>query len=94
MLNFEELHEMAGRATPTNLMYYKMSLQLHKTFNLGILRTYWINLNLNTVLTSRQKHHITKKTNNYRVGMNVSVLMASAYMSMNVVHAGTLAYLA
>ena len=26
MLSFEELHEMAGRATPNKLMYYKMAL--------------------------------------------------------------------
>ena len=70
MLNYEELHEMAGRATPVRLMYYKLALQLHKTTNLQIPTTDWISLNLNNVATSRQTTFITNKTNNYRVGMN------------------------
>ena len=70
MLNYNELHGMAGRATPINLMYYKMSLQLHKTFNLRIPTTDWTNLNINSVITLRQTTFITNKTNNYRIGMN------------------------
>ena len=70
MLSFEELHEMAGRATPKKLMYYKMALQLYKTINIGVPETDWISLNLNSVNTSRQTKYITEKANNYRVGMN------------------------
>ena len=70
MLNYNELHEMAGRATQSNLMHYKMSLQLFKTFNLRIPTTDWTNLNINSVITSRQNTFITNKTNNYRIGMN------------------------
>ena len=70
MLNYEELHEMVGRATPRKLMYYKLALQLHKTTNLRIPITDWISLNLNTVSTSRQTSFISNKTNNYKVGMN------------------------
>ena len=70
MLNFDELHEMAGRATPAKLMQYKMSLQLYKTYNLRIPITDWTNLNMNSVFTSRQTCFITNKTNKYKVGMN------------------------
>ena len=70
MKSFVNLHEMAGRATQSNLMHYKMSLQLFKTFNLRIPTTDWTNLNINSVITSRQNTFITNKTNNYRIGMN------------------------
>ena len=33
LLSFNDLHEMAGRATPTKIMYYKLALQLYKTMN-------------------------------------------------------------
>ena len=59
MLLFDELHEMAGRATPQKLMYYKMALQLHKTTNIRVPVTDWISLNINAINTSRQTKFIT-----------------------------------
>ena len=70
MLSFEELHEMAGRATPKMLMHYKMALQLYKTVNLRVPKPDWVSIMHNSVITSRQTNFITNKTNNYRVGMN------------------------
>ena len=70
MLNFEELHEMAGRADPRKLMYYKLSLQLHKTFNLCVPTTDWVNININSIFTSRQTTFSISKENNYKIGMN------------------------
>ena len=51
MLSFNELHEMAGRATPMQLVDYKIALQLYKTIDVQIPETDWINLNLNAVIT-------------------------------------------
>ena len=70
MLSYNELHEMAGRATPMQLREYKIALQLYKTMDVQIPETDWINLNLNAVITSRQTKFITIKTNRVRVGMN------------------------
>ena len=61
---------MAGRAMPSRIMYYKLALQLYKTFNLRTPTTDWIILNFNIVLTSRQLKFVTNKNNQYKVGMN------------------------
>ena len=53
-----------------SIMYYKMALQLYRTFNLGIPLTDWIGLNVNSVNTMRQTNFIVNKMNNYRVGIN------------------------
>ena len=42
MLSFNELHEMAGRATPMQLTDYKIALQLYKTMDVQIPETDWI----------------------------------------------------
>ena len=70
MLSFNDLHEMAGRATPQKLRDYKSALQLYKTMDQHIPTTDWINLNLNAVVTSRQTKLIINKNNRFRVGMN------------------------
>ena len=68
--SFETLHVMAKRATPDQLMLYKVSLQLHKTFNHSIPITEWNQLNDNIILTSRQTKFKTRKKNRLRLGMN------------------------
>ena len=67
MLSFNDLHEMAGRATPQKLRDYKSALQLYKTMDQHIPTTDWINLNLNAVVTSRQTKLIINKNNQFRV---------------------------
>ena len=69
-ISFETLHVMAKRATPEQLMLYKLSLQLHKTFNHSIPITEWNCLNENIILTSRQTKFKTRKKNRLRLGMN------------------------
>ena len=70
MLTFNELHEMEGLVMPGKLRDYKTALQLYKTLDLQIPNTDWINLNLNSVNTSRKTTFITYKENWFRVGMN------------------------
>ena len=70
MMSFNDLHEMAGRATPDKLSNYKLALQLYKTYNYHLPRQDWINLNLQSILTTSQKHFLTHKSNILKVGMN------------------------
>ena len=62
---------MAGRATPSKLPDYKLSLQLYKTFNYWIPTRDWIELNFNNIQTTRQGCFMTNKTNRLKIGMNI-----------------------
>ena len=68
-MSYKNLHEMAGRATPDQLLKYKLALQLYKTFNHQVPSQDWINININ--ITSRQTHFIIQKCNRLRLGMNI-----------------------
>ena len=61
---------MAGRATPDQIMDYKMALQLYKTYNYMTPIIDWTNLNFNQILGTRQMNFATNKTNRKKVGMN------------------------
>ena len=71
MLSFENLHEMAGRATPDQFQKYKLALQLYRTFNLQVPTQDWVNVNINFRNTSRQIHFHTHKSNRLKIGMNM-----------------------
>ena len=71
LMSYKNLHEMAGRATPDQLLNYKLSLQLYKTFHHRIPSQDWVSINFNYVHTSRQTHFITLKSNRLRLGMNI-----------------------
>ena len=71
MMSYGNLHEMAGRLTPDQIMDYKLALQLYRTFNNRIPSRDWISLNLNYIQTSRQTTFHTNKTNRLKVGMNI-----------------------
>ena len=71
MISYKELHEMAGRETPNQLMDYKMALQAYKTINHEITTADWVSINYNNTITSRQTKFSINKMNRYKVGMNV-----------------------
>ena len=71
MLSFDNLHEMAGRATPDQFQKYKLALQLYRTFNLQVPTQDWVNVNINFRNTSRQIHFHTHKSNRLKIGMNM-----------------------
>ena len=71
MLSFNNLHEMAGRATPEKLMTYKLALQLYRTFNYQTPIQDWLNINYNSVLTSRQTRFGINKSCRLKIGMNM-----------------------
>ena len=71
----KHLFKMAGRATPEKLMIYKLTLQLHKTYNNYVPSTEWILLNENTILTSRQTHLKTSKTDRLRQEVHPGIIV-------------------
>ena len=69
-ISYENLHKMAKRAVPEKLMMYKLSLQLHKTYNHQTPIIDWLYLNDNIILTSRQLKFKIAQHNRLRVGVN------------------------
>ena len=61
---------MAGRATPNQMMHYKLALQLYKTFNYRCPIVDWVSLNFNQIMGSRQTKFSINMTNRKKVGMN------------------------
>ena len=70
MLLFAHLHEMAGRATPNQMINYKLALQLYKFFKYRCPTMDWVSLNFNQIMGTRQKKFSINMTNSKRVGMN------------------------
>ena len=64
------LHLMANRATPDQLMTYKTAPQLYKTFNNSIPITEWTHLTENIIFTSRQQNFVTSRNNNLKISSN------------------------
>ena len=69
-LSFINLHKSCGRATPDELMMYKLALCLYKLYNTDFNTIEFINLNQNQILTSRQDSFKSLKNNIYKVGHN------------------------
>ena len=74
-ISFESLHKMSKRATPEQMMRYKLSLCLYRLYNSPFnLKDFnskeFIRLNVNQILTSRQSYFITGKSNNLKIGLN------------------------
>ena len=80
-ISFINLHKMYGRATPDQMMNYKMALSLFRIYNIYIfffLRIYncnfnlieFVALNFNQIFTSRQMNFITTNNNRTKVGLN------------------------
>ena len=69
-VSFESLHKLSQRATPDQFIKYKIALCLFKMYNINYNNIEFIRLNLNQVLTSRQTHFITSKSNNLKIGVN------------------------
>ena len=68
--SFVNLHKMCNRATPDNIMKYKLALSLHKLYNKDYNKIEFVHLNVLQILTSRQTCFKTLKDNVYKVGMN------------------------
>ena len=69
-ISFDSLHKISKRATPEQLMKYKLALCLHKLYNTTLFSREFCLLNENQILTSRQTHFLCRKSNNLKVGIN------------------------
>ena len=69
--SFINIHKSCNRASPEQMIIYKHAILLHKLYNTHQPQTDWIELNLDQILTSRQKHFKSIKNNNYIVGGNL-----------------------
>jgi hypothetical protein len=67
---YHNLHVLAKRATPAMCAVYKLALLLYKVMNDCMPDIKWTHLNFDHVLTSRQTHFCTRKTNSLKVGLN------------------------
>ena len=72
MIFFIDLHKLNKRATPNQLLIYKHALLLFNVNNENQPSAKWLALNFNQILTSRQTDFQILKSNNYRVGLNIT----------------------
>ena len=61
---------MYGRATPDQMMNYKMALSLFRIYNCNFNSIEFVALNFNQIFTSRQMNFITTNNNRTKVGLN------------------------
>ena len=69
-MSYKDLHIINKRATPPQLMKYKLSIQLHRLYNGNEPIHDWLALNHNQNLSRRQIYFETIKQSNFRVGNN------------------------
>ena len=68
--SFENIHMLCNRATPNQIMKYKLALCLYKLYNIDFNSLEFVLLNFNQVITSRQLTFTTLKSNRTKVGLN------------------------
>ena len=73
MISNVKIHEMHNRALPTQICIYKHALLLFKLTSSQEPSREWIHLNLQQIITRRQKHLKVFNTSNYKVGKNILV---------------------
>ena len=64
-ISFENLHKMCKRATPEQMMKYKLSLCLFKLYNSNFNSIEFVLLNFNQALTGRQVNFKTLKSHTH-----------------------------
>ena len=69
-LSFINLHKSCLRATPDEMMHYKLALSLFKLYNSEFNEFEFVGLNFNQILTSRQTNFVSSRNNNLKVGIN------------------------
>ena len=69
-MSFENIHILCERATPEQIMKYKMALSLFKLYNTDYNSLEFTLQNFNQVFTSRQMTFKTLKSNRTKIGLN------------------------
>ena len=71
-LSYIKIHKQFKQSTPSQIRLYKLSLQLHKTFNNSNHGVEWLSLANQIVVSGRQTLFEILKTNNTKIGLNIS----------------------
>ena len=69
-ISFEALHKLSKRATPEQMMRYKLSLCLYKLYSVPFNSKEFLRLNENQILTSQQTFFIAGRSNKLKIGLN------------------------
>ena len=69
--SFINVHKSCNRAHPDQILTFKHAILLHKLYNLQQPQADWIDINVNQVFNSSQKHFKIAKSNTYPVGNNL-----------------------
>ena len=72
-ISYVDLHSIHRRALPNNFCLYRHSLLLYRLFNSAIPKNDWIDLNFQTISTSRQMFFEARNNSFYKVGNNLLV---------------------
>ena len=70
MMSFANIHLFCNRATPDQMMSYKLALSLFRLYNKEWNVVEFTILNFNQIFTSRQMTFKTNKSNRTKVGLN------------------------
>ena len=71
--SFETMHNLAQRATPSQMTSYKHALQLFKLYNSTNMSDDWVSLNVQQNFNRRNEKVQLIKISNYKVGNNYMV---------------------
>ena len=78
--SFLNLHKMCNRATPNEMMIFKIALTLFKLYNKDFNCVEFVHLNFNQIITGRQSKSRTHKNHNTKVGLNA---LANKFNNLN-----------
>ena len=69
--SYEQLHKLQGRATPTNMMKYRLSIQLFTLYNGEDMSDDWLDLNHQQNFNNRQKYVQINDVSKTKIGRNI-----------------------
>ena len=69
--SFESIHNLAKRATPTQISSYKHAIQLYKLYNSSNMSDDWLSLNIQQSFNERNGKFQIYNISNYKVGRNL-----------------------
>ena len=70
-MSFITLHSITKRATPPQMMKYKLALQLHKLYNNENMSNDWLSLFFNQNFNGRNSKANFRDTSNHKIGKNL-----------------------
>ena len=70
---YELQHKIQGRATPMQMMRYRLSIQVHKLYNGNFINDDWVDLNYQQNFNDRQKFVQITDESVTRIGKNILV---------------------